>query len=313
MHSVLHIFEYNMKQAILAILIGLSILTLGGSLAMADAPQGLTYLTIGVGGRVSGMGEAGVAMVDDPSAAYWNPAGLAVSDHSAAVFAYHNWLQDVSGQFAAGNYRWGSSALALDYLGLNVNDIEHRISPTAEPIGTFGSHDLAIGASYARDFGGGLRIGATFKYLWESIYVETSNGWAIDFGIQQDGVIPGLALGATLKDLGDMSALRNEAPSLPSRIRVGAAYALTQISQPQIMIAADAEKPFEGDLKGHFGLEVRPVKPLALRGGYIAGIETRSFTAGFGVDWAQFHVDYAYAPFKEDLGDGHRFSIGMDF
>jgi hypothetical protein len=302
-----------MKQAIAVTMIGFLIAVIAGPSAIADAPRGLTYLTIGVGGRVSGMGEAGVAIVDDPTAAYWNPAGLAASDRSAAAFAYHNWIQDVSGQFAAGNYRWGHSALALHYLGLNVDDLEHRTSPTAEPIGTFGSHDLAIGASYAHQFVAGLRLGATFKYLWESIYVESSKGWAMDFGVQHTGLFPGLSLGATLKDVGKMSALRNEAPSLPSRFRIGAAYELIQISQPEIMIVADAEKPLDGDFKGHFGLEVRPVAPLAIRGGYIAGIESRSFAAGFGIHWAQFHLNYAYAPFKENLGEGHRMSLGMDF
>jgi len=283
------------------------------SSSQADSPTGLAFLRIGAGGRAAGMGEAAVAVVDDPTAAYWNPAGLVASDHSAAVFSYHRWIQDVAGQFAAGNFRWQRSAVALHYLGLNMDDIELRTSPSANPIGTFGAHDVALGISYARDFGAGLRLGGTLKYLWESIFEETSHGWAVDVGAQKPNLFPGLSLGAVLKDLGKMTALRVEAPALPSRIRVGAAYDLPQSWIPKLTLAADAEMPFQGDGTGHVGVEVRPVKSLALRAGYITGIDSRGATAGFGLDWARFHINYGYSPFQEDLGDGHRFSIGLDF
>ena len=284
--------------------------------AQADAPYGLSYLTVGVGGRAIGMGEATVAITDDPTASYWNPAGLVSAPQSAAVFAYHRWIQDVAGQFAAGNYRWGRSALAVHYLGMNVDDIELRTSPSENPIGTFGAHDICLGVSYARMLHPKLQLGMTMKLLWESIYNETSEGWAFDFGVQHHDLIPGLALGATLKNLGEMNALRYEGPSLPTRFRVGAAYQFHGtgfLPIPSILIASDAELPFDGDPNGYVGLEVRPIAPLALRTGQILGVEARGFTAGFGIDWSRFHVNYGFAPFKENLGDGHRFSLGLDF
>ena len=131
------------------------------TLSLADAPQGLTFLTIGVGGKATGMGEAAIAITDDPTAAYWNPAGLASAQTSGAVFMFNRWIQDVSGQFAAGNYRRGHSAIAIHYLGMNVDGIERRTGPSANPTGTFGAHDIAVGLSYARDMGIGLQLGTT--------------------------------------------------------------------------------------------------------------------------------------------------------
>lgn len=302
-----------MKKAKFVFVIVLLITSAFYTLCLADAPQGVTFLTIGVGGKAAGMGEAAVAMADDPMAAYWNPAGLAAAKTSGAVFMFNRWIQDVSGQFAAGNYRRGRSALAIHYLGMNVDGIERRTGPSANPTGTFGAHDIAIGASYARDMGKGLQMGMTLKLLWESIHVETSRGWAADVGIQHHGLMPGLSLGAALRNLGKMTALKNEEPSLPTRLRVGAAYKIIQISRPEILVAVDGEIPVDGDPNGHFGLEIRPVKPLALRAGYIAGIESRNLTAGFGLDWSKFHLNYGYAPFIEDLGEGHRIALGMDF
>jgi len=302
-----------MRYYLPIISVGLLLVAVVISSAEADSPTGLAYLKVGVGGRAAGMGEATAAVVDDPTSAYWNPAGLVATGQSAAVFSYHHWIQDVAGQFAAGNFRWKRSAVAVHYLGMNVDDIELRTGPSANPIGTFGAHDVALGISYATDFGAGVRVGGTLKYLWESIFEETSHGWAVDLGAQKRNLFPGLSLGAVLKDVGQMTALRVEAPTLPSRIRVGAAYDWMQNWVPELMLAADVEKPFEGDGTGHIGIEVRPVKPLALRAGYITGIDSRGVTAGFGLDWARFHVNYGYSPFQEDLGDGHRFSVGLDF
>jgi hypothetical protein len=305
-----------MKITLFTIIAALFILFAQLSPAQADAPSGLSYLTVGVGGREVGMGEAAVAVTNDPTATYWNPAGLVSAPNSAAVFTYHRWIQDVSGQFAAGNYRWGRSALAIHYLGTDVNDMELRTIPSENPIGTFGAHDICLGLSYARALYPKLQIGMTMKLLWESIYTETAEGWAFDFGVQHHGLIPGLSLGATLKNLGEMNALRYEGPSLPSRFRVGAAYQFHGtgiLPVPSILIASDAEFPFDGDPNGYIGLEVRPITPLALRTGQILGIEARGFTAGFGIDWARFHLNYGFAPFKDDLGDSHRFSLGLDF
>jgi hypothetical protein len=302
-----------MKTHKIIVPIVILILGIGLSTATADAPRGLTYLTIGVGGEAAGMGEAAVARVDDPTATYWNPAGLVSASSSSAVFSYHRWIQDVAGQFAAATYRHGRSAVAFHYLGMNVDDMEHRTGPSTNPIGTFSAHDACGGLSYAHDVGRGLQLGVTLKLLWESIYIETSEGWAFDAGVQYHNPIPGLSLGAALRNVGKMNPLRSEDPTLPAGLRFGAAYEIRQIPLPMVLIAADAELPFDDDLNGHIGLEVRPIAPLACRVGYIHGIEARSLTAGFGIDWSVFHIDYGLAPFKEDLGEGHRFSLGMDF
>ena len=305
-----------MKITIFVIFSGFLILTLFPFPTLAAASHGLSYLTVGVGSRASGMGEAGVAIVDDPTAAYWNPAGLAAAPQTASVFSYHRWIQDVAGQFAAGNYRWKNSALAIHYLGMNVDDLELRTNPSANPLGTFDAHDICLGFSYARNLRPNLQLGMTLKFLWESIYTETSEGWAFDFGVQHHNLFPGLSLGAALRNLGEMTALRYKGPSLPARFRIGAAYQIDRVvhlNAPTVLVVADAEMPFGEEPNGHFGVEVRPIKPLALRAGYILGIEARSFTAGFGIDWMKFHVNYGFAPFREELGEGHRFSIGLDF
>ena len=59
----------------------------------AAGTTGLNFLKIGVGGRPAGMGEAFVAVADDASALYWNPAGLARLTSPEAIAMHNEWFQ----------------------------------------------------------------------------------------------------------------------------------------------------------------------------------------------------------------------------
>src|SRR5437867_5528229 len=60
-----------------------------------------TFLKIGVGARATGLGEAFVAVANDPSAVYWNPAGLASVLHQEVLFSHVSWPADVSYEHVA--------------------------------------------------------------------------------------------------------------------------------------------------------------------------------------------------------------------
>jgi len=69
----------SMLNGILIVITSLFLMTnvlVSNVLAVKDAGQAARYLRIGVGARALGMGGAFVAVADDASACYWNPAGL---------------------------------------------------------------------------------------------------------------------------------------------------------------------------------------------------------------------------------------------
>src|SRR5580765_949262 len=63
-----------------------------------------SFLKIGVGARAVALGESFVAVANDPSTIYWNPAGLASLQRQEIQFSHAGWPADI-------NYEDGSWVL----------------------------------------------------------------------------------------------------------------------------------------------------------------------------------------------------------
>jgi hypothetical protein len=63
----------------------------------------MPFLAFGSGGRMMAMADAGVAMIKDASALFYNPAGMAYVENRSVVLGSMSWLLDTnvhSGAFA---------------------------------------------------------------------------------------------------------------------------------------------------------------------------------------------------------------------
>src|SRR5258708_2845133 len=84
----------NLKKAFFSSLIFGS---LGASIAFLPSPCVALFYRggdVGVGTRAMGLSGAFVAVADDPSAAYWNPAGLAQLDHPEILEMFGSYFND---------------------------------------------------------------------------------------------------------------------------------------------------------------------------------------------------------------------------
>ncbi len=290
------------------------LLLLGISAAEAQWKTGLAVLQIGAGARPAAMGESIVAAAQDAGSSFWNPAGIAQISRRQAHFSHNQWIQDIQQSAAAVAFPRGKWAIGLHALVNSVSDIEQRITPTEEPLGTFSAHDVVFGLNLARHLGDKATVGINVRYLHEKIYVESASGFSMDFGVQYRTPIKGLWAGAALQHLGAMSELQVEEVTLPRTLRAGISYALpVSASRSFWLVTADYVSVQDQESHLHVGTELRPVEMLALRAGYMAGYEARDLSAGFGLRFGRSALDYAYIPFKEDLGQAHRFSFTLQF
>ncbi|MDZ7369120.1 MAG: PorV/PorQ family protein [candidate division KSB1 bacterium] len=278
--------------------------------AQEAGKSGLAFLKIGVGSRGAALGEAYAALADDPSAIYWNPAGLAAAAGTQLAFTHSSWLGEINNEFAAVTFPSFGGTLGFGLIMQSIPGIELRTKPTAEPIGTFEAQDIAVALAFGRQWRPNLAAGFTVKYLYEKIYLNSTNGVAVDLGGIWQTPVQNFKIGLSLQNFGTTNALQKEKIQLPVLVRVGGAYVLPfSTGENRLALSADHVQFLRGGDANNAGAEFLFRKTLALRAGYQFHRDNRGVTAGFGTALGRYQLDYGYAPFTNDLGNAHRFSV----
>ncbi len=164
------------------------------------ATNAAQFLKLEVGGRATAMGGAFVAGVDDMTALYWNPAGLAKIKQQSFYGTYTALYAGIQHGYVAFGMPIGRS----DYIGVHVtylNSGEMEVTTLNYPEGSgeyFSVSDLAIGLSYARSLTDRLSVGGTVKFINETIWRESASTFGFDVGSQFDTGILGIKLGMSI-------------------------------------------------------------------------------------------------------------------
>ena len=237
----------------------------------AQGEAAVPFLLIAPGARPCGMGEAGVALADEATAVFWNPAGLAFQyenpevDKQGEISVMHvKWLpqfnfSDLWYDYLAGRYyiedigMVGGSITFLN-LGENVATDENGIE-----LGTFDSFEYAITASYATKLKQNLGLGVNLKFIQSNLTDKNlqigsenrdgrSSSFAVDLGVLWKPAYPflqnNLSLGANLSNFGPKMTYIDEsqADPLPTNLRMGLAYKVYDDEFNKITVVYDANR-----------------------------------------------------------------------
>ena len=277
--------------------------------------NGLSFLKFGFGARNIAMGDAGTSVSNDVTSLFYNPSSLAGKEDSEVMFMHNEWIQDTRSE--VGGIRSVVFGLPIA-LGINltsISDIEVRQKP-GDPETTFDASYFFGSISTGFFIVDEISFGTSVKYLYEGLYTDEANGWAVDFGITYFTPVKGLKATAVYKNLGSMNSLREESTKLPAELRVGSAYTFDlSDSDFGFTVAGELLKyTLEDDMHLNFGGEIVYNKVIALRAGYQTGYdESRNFTGGIGLVWGNLNFDYAFIPFLSGLGSANHFSLGFKF
>lgn len=131
------------------------------------------FLQIEPDSRAAGMGNAGVALADNASAIFWNPAGLAAQRGAEISLTHANWLpaltSDLFYEYLVGKYHWeGIGTLGGHITFLNLGEQEYR-GLNNEDLGVFRSYELAVGASYARNVTERFALGTGLRFIYSNL------------------------------------------------------------------------------------------------------------------------------------------------
>jgi F plasmid transfer operon protein TraF len=124
-----------------------------------------------VGTRAAGMAGAFVAVADDGSAAYWNPAGFASGSYFSLVLDRTSSRTNPEGEPTAGSrsgflLALGAPALGLSYYRLRATTLRTTDEPLDDRnvrVNSLTTHH--VGATLVQSIGPGIAVGATLKVV----------------------------------------------------------------------------------------------------------------------------------------------------
>lgn len=305
------------------------------------------FLKMGVGARAVAMGGGFVALADDGSALYWNPAGMMQTRGMSVTASHNDWMLDIVHDYVG-------LTLSTDphgRIGLSVSSLtmgEQPVRTLESPTGTglqYGVQDLAINMGYARQITDLLSFGVSGKFIQLQAYNETAHAFALDIGSILQTPHHGVKIGMALSNFGtdvkfsgrdliidtDIDSdidgnynsdadLRTEPWPLPLLIRIGLSVdligdglAVWQSTSNRLTLAVDADHPNDGPEHLNAGLEYAFQEKLFLRAGYRHNYDIEAFTMGVGTQLklkglGTVRVDYAVIP-KERFGSTSILSI----
>lgn len=298
--------------------------TLGGQRAGISTLQ---FLKIGVGGRASAMGDAFVAVANDASALYWNPAGLVQTKENQVIFSHNEWLVDIKHEFAGAVYHFSSNdALGVAFTSLHMDKMP--VTTEVMPRGTgeyFTFGDIAVALTYSRKMTEQFSFGGTIRYVEETLDKLKMRGLMVDLGTLYWTGLGSTRFAVTISNFGNELAPDGEVVlfgkrknsnwqsfSPPTMFRIGFALEPYQNDQHRITASAQLNHPNDNSESFVTGLEYAWKNIFFLRGGYKFNVEEQNFSFGAGlnvpVGIAKITFDYAYSNFTR-LGSAHRFSI----
>jgi hypothetical protein len=286
-----------------------------------DGTTGFTFLQVPTGARAVAMGGAFTAVPGDPLSLYWNPAAAALSQQSMLSTNYTSYMMDMQAGFVGWvNPRENSTiGVSLNYFYGGSFDR----TTMEDPMGTgeqFSSTSIALAGTWAKPLTESIAVGATGRFIYSQIDTYNANGFSADIGgIYCPPSIPGFAAALVVRNAGiQTKAFYTENDPMPTEVSAGVSQKLLN---ENLLLAADATMPFEGDIDAAVGAEYKPMNMLALRAGWsLSAMNTADAAGGgfidamgfgMGTQYDRFTLDYAWKPYA-DLGNTHRISLGMN-
>lgn len=284
------------------------------------------FLQIGAGARGAALGDAASTTFYDASSIYWNPALAAFSDNNQVFFNHTNWFAGISLNYGSGMLNFGSlGTFALAFYSLSTDQMEVTDETYQDGTGAlFTVQDIMVGLTYARALTDRFNIGATVKYINETIWNTSATALAVDVGFTFHTPLEALNLAMSISNFGtemrmdgtDLAVRYDPDPtvggnndgivayqktkswSLPVILRFGLALNMIKTENMDVNLLSDVLYPSSNNNYVNSGLEIGFRKQYYLRAGYrqlFLKDAEGNLSVGAGVKIGSLNLDYAFS------------------
>ena len=292
--------------------------------------SGAQFLKYPVGARGAALGNGLIVKVQDASAVFWSPAGLARVEGMSAFYTHTSLFMDMSFDGASLVYthpKYGN--VGINFVYFSSGDIEETTVEQQSGTGNnFQFTDLALGVSYARALSNRFSIGGNLRYIQENLAAGlgsngefTAENWSVDIGILYLTDFKGLSLGMKISNFGpqlepegtyqdwdngnpvmdpsnptDVLEIGYKEYHMPLTFQFGIGFDPISIGAHHLTLFTVLEHPNDNievfNIAGEYTLKI-PTAELALRSGYSPGHDIKGLTFGLGIKYQGIQLDYA--------------------
>jgi len=337
-----------MKRNKLLTLLGVMGVLASAVPAFAGSGAGAIVLSFPIGARYNALGEAGTALAQDASAAWFNPGGMAFLGDRQETRDFQvmysklaaGLADDISLYWAGYAGQAGSGALAFNFTYLDMGE-QIATDEQGNEIGTFSSYEYVLQGNYALRLSPNVGLGFGVKYFRDKLAADavlqdksggSGDSFGVDVGVLWKVPAARLNLGVAVANLGpDIKHVdADQADPMPRKITGGLAYGLISSHYMGLLLVGDYQVPLykweEDDYT--FGLETDQAewglgaewnydRSLFLRFGYKSADygDISDITYGLGFDLTKLLsqpliFDFASVPQAEGLDRVSRFTLG---
>jgi hypothetical protein len=296
--------------------------------------SGMQFLKISPDARGLSMGGAVVAVANDPSAMYWNPAAISGADTARVIVmgAHTRYFGDISGNFAGVVFRSGKlSHIGVQAFSMNYGTMDETTEFESKGTGrTFNVSNTVLGITYAKILTNSFSFGINGKFANEAFAGMSINNVLFDLGLKYDVGVKHARFGINFSNFGfnvnpngDVQVLKfngnNNINSfsrvtVPGLFRVGLAFDPLHLTDHVITVSSQLNHPTDNNETYAVGMEYGYLKTAYLRAGYEFGSDERfnAPAAGVGLNilraFGGFRIDYGYLALNR-LGANHRIAL----
>ncbi|PIX16907.1 hypothetical protein COZ71_06115 [Candidatus Desantisbacteria bacterium CG_4_8_14_3_um_filter_40_12] len=251
------------------------------------------------------MGKAFVAISDDATSVYYNPAGLTRIQGAEFTGLFAPLFEDTNYSFLSFVHPTEEfGAFGIGMALLNSGNFDGR-NDRAQPTGELTELERCIILSHGRKVSRKLSLGANVKIFTQDIASYSDTRIGLD-GAMLLELRDYLSFGLNIQNIVSPNLkLKDKKETFPLTIKVGSAL---KSFNNNFLLGLDVEKLHSQGYKTHLGVEYwLRHRSVALR----MGLDNTEITSGVGIDFEKYIIDYSLS--HQNLGYAHRFSFTYVF
>ena len=278
--------------------------------------------SLGFGARAIGLGQAYTALAQDPTAVFWNPAGLEFIDQQSATFFHTTLFNESHFDFIGYAY----PTLDLGSFGFGVGRLGVTGIPGydgfSDPTTNFDYSEYQAFFSYAKKLPWyGITPGITIRWVrmgFTNIGNDSDAGVAADIGVMYrpdwigNALIQDWSFGLNIKNLfAPQLKPGDRIDDFPFTAKLGIMKKIRFGQAGSFNVLLDLNQSQNRDMKFHFGSEY----DFSDMGRVRLGFNGSTLAFGLGGKYDMFEIDYGYnaMEYSQIFSATHRISVTVNF